>query len=222
MGEEDIQVTPKTELLSPGTTNGLNMLLERPDRISKPQSNLGQNLEVRVINAEEWNLLYSILDRIKPMMEESQRLDNENGLNIYTLEIPINMDNGIFFAFENSEDPKQTTTLYLSDFPYEYGGEKPPPGETIRCHQLKITSRREVAPNIFTCSDITFRVTPDFKIIEGDPEQAEVLKSRGMFTNNKTFLLGTNTKYHMSYIEIMDLETGIKQLSPLIPEAKKA
>lgn len=31
-----------------------------------------------------------------------------------------------------------------------------------------------------------------------------------------------NTKYHMQYIEIMDPETGAKQLSPLIPEAKKA
>lgn len=222
MGEGESTQTPRLELLPPGESTGLNELLRNPSIVSKPQSNLGQNIEVRVINTEEWKLLYSILGRTKLMMDESSRLDREGGSNIYTLEVPVKRDNGIFFAFENSEYLKQTTAVYLSDFPYEYGGENPPPGEKIRCHQIKMTSRREVAPNIFTCSDIIFRVTPDFKVIEGDPVQAELLKSRGMFTNNKTFLFGMNTKYHTSYIEVMDPETGAKQLSPLIPEAKKA
>lgn len=95
MGEGEV-TTPKPELLPPGKSVGLNDLLRRPDAISRPQSNLGQNIEVRVINNEEWQLLYSILGKIKPLMGEASNLDREGGRELYTLEVPVNRDNGIF------------------------------------------------------------------------------------------------------------------------------
>lgn len=212
------QIVP--EIFSAHHDFGLNGILQKPELITAVPENLIARGENIAISDPMWQSLAGIRESVRKLIIDatdrySQQQSNKES-ELYLLQTPVNRDNGVFFAFEDPQDPKLTTTVYLTEYPYEYGGESPPPGERIRCRQVKITSRREYQPNRFICSDFFMRVTPDFAVTEGDPHAEEILQSRGMYTNNRTFFFDTQIKSQTLYMESLDKNTGTKKVMPII------
>lgn len=198
---------------------GLNSLLASPDSIASLDETGYKKPEV--IKPKEWQELYEVLGKLRPLLAKSLELDGEKEDEVYTVE--MGADNGVLFAFQNETDPDQTTTVYLSSHGKELSDWGPGlriPPDRVMCHQVKIVSRKKVAPHIYTASELRFRVSPDFRLIEGDPSHKKELEARGMFSDNKTFLLDSNTRYHIAYIEVDDPVEEVKTLAPLVADAK--
>jgi len=198
---------------------GLNDLLSDPERIVS----LEQAYQPKeTLSEKEWQMVGEVLHLARPLLAESLRLDSENPEKVYTVE--MGADNGILFAYQNDGDPAQTTAIYLSS----YGKKLNDWGEGLRiqpdrvlCHSMKVTSRRQIAPDIYTASEFNMRVSTDFQFVEGDPAHSEELRSRDMYTDNETFLMDLYTKYQMCFVEVDDPIAEEKNLAPLLTDAKE-
>ena len=195
----------------------LSDLLENPGLIAS----LEQAFQPKeTLSKTEWALVDKILHKVKPLLTHSLELDSKNPNKLYTLE--IGADNGILFAYQNNKDPLQTTVIYLSSYGKEFAdwdeGLQIKP-ERVLCHSIKIISKRQIAPHIFTASEFNMRISADFRFVEGDPDHSEELQSRGMYTNDRTFL-GNFTKHQMLFIEVDDPIAEQKKLAPLLNDAK--
>lgn len=207
---KEIKSLPKASPL------GLNDILASPEKI--PDISCDYRVP-EVINSKEWELIYEVMGKLKPLMERSQELDAQLPEELYTLEMEA--DNGVFFSFQNKKDERETLTVYLSSFGIESSDWGPGlriPKNRVKCHRLQLISRRKIVENVYVASSFSFRVTSDFKIIEGDPQMKKDLEAKGMFSDNNTFLFAT--KFHLLYIEVLDPESNIKALTPLVADVK--
>lgn len=198
--------------------NGLNNLLDHPELIAILPSVDGKP---ELTSPALWAEMYAVNGLVQKLMDQSIRLDARTKDELYTVE--IGADNGVLMAYRNSEDSSQTTTIYKSSHGIKISDWGPGlviPEDRVLCHQIKIVSRKEVLPNIYTASQFLYRVSPDFRLIEGDPEKSEELKKAGMMDEGKTFFFDTLTRAHHMFIEVYDPVTDAKTLAPLVVDTK--
>lgn len=197
---------------------GLNNLLNSPETIAGlPPVNFKSELTSPAL----WAEMYAVNSLVEKLIDQAQRFDSLSKEDIYTVE--MGADNGVLMAYRNIGDETRTTTIYMSAHGKElkdWGAGLVIPQERVLCHQIKVVSRKQIYPNIFTASQFIYRVSPDFSLIEGDPEKSNELKAAGMLGDGETFFFDSMTREHVMFIEVYDPDTDIKTLAPLVANAK--
>jgi len=211
--------TTESEKLKQPNQVGLNDLLASPGNISELTSI--KDLQ-QAISPDCWRELNKLPIILRPLLIKSIELDLACSDKVYTVE--MGADNGILFAFQNRLDSAQTTTIYISSHGKELSDWGPGlriAKDRVLCHDISIVSRRLIGPNIYTASQIKFRMSTDFLYVEGDPTNKHELESRGLYSDNKTFLFNTHTRSHTCFIEVVNPEDELKTLAPLVSDIKQ-
>jgi hypothetical protein len=197
---------------------GLNNLLNSPNLIvGLPPVNFKPELTSPAL----WAEMYAVNGLVEKIVDQSKRFDSTSKTDIYTVE--VGADNGVLMAYRNIGDETRTTTIYMSAHGKElsdWGKGLAIAEDRVKCKQIKVVSRKQISPNIFTASQFIYRVSPDFSLIEGDPEKSDDLKSLGMLGDGETFFFDSMTRGHVMFIEVYDPVTDSKTLAPLIADAK--